>query len=632
MKKRKLIGALSISLLLCGVGVSIVSCNNDNNNTVTPEEKTGTVVIATMEHGRVTASATEGKVGDEITLTVTPDTGYDLETLTHNGKDIKEAKKFTLVEGENKIAATFVSTAVELSLDKTEVKIDEIGKKETLTATVKNTTDKVEWSITDETNFVLTVASDGLSAEVLNVSGGTCVVTASVGGVDADATIMGSIYGDQRIEYTVYSDAGTAVGDYKGLYNAINVCLNGTDAKKGYYVTKKGETEKVYTRTDSWLVSMTKTGVNNDYDGLIKNSDETVAWKDGALSSWFSGFGYNSMDTVSTKGMVFSENGGSYSRNIYRGTDFSKDLFLDGYQGYSDMGNPANSVWSGWRAALYSASVTTVQAITWADPYEWGEVDLNWDLSDSQLVPSYNATQDAIAQIYLGTQVNINKLHGIYFNAGNMTDNASLTDGTERDIYTFEETPEVSDGLSLYGKWGADRVVGTTSIGKAKWDAFNKCWTFPEVTINLNCKVYFSDDADNTDTNSYYYRDYTIKGFKGETEVGKVEDTDSFGAEKNRVNSSERTTWGVSFTPNYEEVGGSTTSLPDITCGAKWTNIKQITSVAHQMSNATKATDDNLQIVAGRTANYANQIGLYGADSVTMTHTTDSETLLNFEY
>ncbi len=105
--KKKIIPVVALaSCLLIGGGVFVTSCDNTQDT-----KKTGTVVVSTDNHGTVVASKTSGEVGDEITLTVTPNSGYELDTLTHNGSDIKSSKKFTLVEGENKVVATFKETA-----------------------------------------------------------------------------------------------------------------------------------------------------------------------------------------------------------------------------------------------------------------------------------------------------------------------------------------------------------------------------------------------------------------------------------------------------------------------------------------------------------------------------------------
>jgi len=104
MKRKKFLLSLSISLLLTGSLFTIASCNNDN----VLSAKTGTVVISENENGIVVASAISGNVGDIITLTVTPNDGYVLDTLTANGVDIKNSKQFALIEGENIVIATFI--------------------------------------------------------------------------------------------------------------------------------------------------------------------------------------------------------------------------------------------------------------------------------------------------------------------------------------------------------------------------------------------------------------------------------------------------------------------------------------------------------------------------------------------
>ncbi len=105
--KRKIIPVVALASCLILGGVStITSCNSTQET-----KKTGTVAVSTDNHGTVVASKNSGEVGETITLTVTPNSGYELDTLTHNGTDIKASKSFVLVEGENKVVATFKVTA-----------------------------------------------------------------------------------------------------------------------------------------------------------------------------------------------------------------------------------------------------------------------------------------------------------------------------------------------------------------------------------------------------------------------------------------------------------------------------------------------------------------------------------------
>lgn len=74
-------------------------------------EVSTTLTINPSEHGTVTPSKTEGYVvGEEITLTITPETGYELDTLTFNGEEVSVTNNtatIILEEEENVVSATF---------------------------------------------------------------------------------------------------------------------------------------------------------------------------------------------------------------------------------------------------------------------------------------------------------------------------------------------------------------------------------------------------------------------------------------------------------------------------------------------------------------------------------------------
>lgn len=87
-----------------------------------PVVETGTVVIDTkIVNGTVTADKTSGNVGDVINLTITPDSGFKLETLKANNLDLvveNNKASFALIEGENLVTATFVVDQVEPPVQK----------------------------------------------------------------------------------------------------------------------------------------------------------------------------------------------------------------------------------------------------------------------------------------------------------------------------------------------------------------------------------------------------------------------------------------------------------------------------------------------------------------------------------
>ena len=88
------------------------------------QEKTGTVVIdERIVNGKVTADKTGGVVGEIVTLTITPDSGFKLETLKANNLDLvveNNKASFALIEGENLVTATFVVDQVEPPVQKVE--------------------------------------------------------------------------------------------------------------------------------------------------------------------------------------------------------------------------------------------------------------------------------------------------------------------------------------------------------------------------------------------------------------------------------------------------------------------------------------------------------------------------------
>ena len=86
------------------------------------QEKTGTVVIDEgIVNGTVTADKTGGVVGEIVNLTITPDSGFKLETLKANNLDLvveNNKASFALIEGENLVSATFVVNQVEPPVQK----------------------------------------------------------------------------------------------------------------------------------------------------------------------------------------------------------------------------------------------------------------------------------------------------------------------------------------------------------------------------------------------------------------------------------------------------------------------------------------------------------------------------------
>lgn len=96
------------------VGGGSTGGGSTGGGTTTPSY---TVSVGTAENGTVTASPTNAKEGDKVTLTVAPDEGYELGALTvkdASGKTVSTTKvseneyTFTMPEGNVTVTATFV--------------------------------------------------------------------------------------------------------------------------------------------------------------------------------------------------------------------------------------------------------------------------------------------------------------------------------------------------------------------------------------------------------------------------------------------------------------------------------------------------------------------------------------------
>lgn len=68
------------------------------------------ITVNATTNGKVLASKDEAEAGETISITVTPDTGYQLDALTYNGNDIKEAKSFVMPAENVTISASFIQS------------------------------------------------------------------------------------------------------------------------------------------------------------------------------------------------------------------------------------------------------------------------------------------------------------------------------------------------------------------------------------------------------------------------------------------------------------------------------------------------------------------------------------------
>ena len=111
---------LTTGLIACGPETNPTGDNTGGGitsspTTQAPEVKKGTVVLSfDNNQGTVTADKTNGDVGQTVTLTITPNEGYEIDSVKANDKVLSGTTySFKLVEGENNVEVTFKAKAVE---------------------------------------------------------------------------------------------------------------------------------------------------------------------------------------------------------------------------------------------------------------------------------------------------------------------------------------------------------------------------------------------------------------------------------------------------------------------------------------------------------------------------------------
>ena len=90
------------------------------------------VKIATVEGGSVKADSTKFRENDEVTLTITPDAGYDLKTISVKNGETEISvidNKFTMPAGDVTVSANFVKHDYSITIDAMENGVVEVAKK-----------------------------------------------------------------------------------------------------------------------------------------------------------------------------------------------------------------------------------------------------------------------------------------------------------------------------------------------------------------------------------------------------------------------------------------------------------------------------------------------------------------------
>lgn len=253
MKKSVVLGLLVIILAFCVIG-----CGNDGNGDDTDDIYT--VTIGTLTNGTITASPTSGTVGTEISLTVTPDNGYQLKagTLKYGTTAIDEAtKKFNLPAENVTVTAEFESNAAFI-----------VG---IWIGTFYDEEEDEEFSIYLQLNADNTFAAYGASNPVPTgtyaLSGNTITLTFTVNGPPGNEVQTATLV-DGKLSYMGILFAKTTATPFEGTWNLIE---GGSGVQLIFtgntYIVKDGSTnlkECSFTYTTTTLTETITNTFGND--------------------------------------------------------------------------------------------------------------------------------------------------------------------------------------------------------------------------------------------------------------------------------------------------------------------------------------------------------------------------------
>ena len=243
--KAKSIYAVLASLMLT---TGLVACGPETNptggntgggitsspTTQAPEVKKGTVVLSfDSNQGTVTADKTNGDVGQTVTLTITPNEGYVIDSVKANDKVLSGTTySFKLVEGENNVEVTFKAKAVEPEVeynityaasedyDVKELSATKAKKGQTVTFKVEVKNENKELDEVKVNGTALT-ANDGVYSFVMGETDAVIEVTLKDKAVEPEV--------EYNITYTAsedYTITNLATKATKGTKVTFNIAIN----------------------------------------------------------------------------------------------------------------------------------------------------------------------------------------------------------------------------------------------------------------------------------------------------------------------------------------------------------------------------------------------------------------------
>ena len=230
---------LTTGLVACGPETNPTGGNTGGGitsspTTQAPEVKKGTVVLSfDNNQGTVTADKTNGDVGQTVTLTITPNEGYEIDSVKANDKVLSGTTySFKLVEGENNVEVTFKAKAVEPEVeynitytasedyDVKELSATKAKKGQTVTFKVEVKNENKELDEVKVNGTALT-ANDGVYSFVMGEADAVIEVTLKDKAVEPEV--------EYNITYTAsedYTVTNLATKATKGTKVTFNIAVN----------------------------------------------------------------------------------------------------------------------------------------------------------------------------------------------------------------------------------------------------------------------------------------------------------------------------------------------------------------------------------------------------------------------
>ena len=230
---------LTTGLVACGPETNPTGGNTGGGTTSSPttqvpEVKKGTVVLSfDNNQGTVTADKTNGDVGQTVTLTITPNEGYEIDSVKANDKVLSGTTySFKLVEGENNVEVTFKAKAVEPEVeynitytasedyDVKELSATKAKKGQTVTFKVEVKNENKELDEV-KVNGTALIANDGVYSFVMGEADAVIEVTLKDKAVEPEV--------EYNITYTAsedYTVTNLATKATKGTKVTFNIAVN----------------------------------------------------------------------------------------------------------------------------------------------------------------------------------------------------------------------------------------------------------------------------------------------------------------------------------------------------------------------------------------------------------------------